>query len=53
VFQIGVSWGGFESLVVPTTVRSATDPAGRQVIRLFCGLERPETLVADLVQALR
>lgn len=52
LFQIGVSWGGFESLVVPVEVKCAAHPGGRQVIRLFCGLERAESLIADLDHAL-
>lgn len=52
VFQIGVSWGGFESLVVPASVQCRKSGKTRTVARLFCGLERAETLIADLDQAL-
>lgn len=51
IFQLGYSWGGFESLVVPTypnTLRSATDWAGGPSIRVHAGLEDPEDLIADL-----
>ena len=52
LFKLGYSWGGFESLVVPTypaTLRSATthEAAGPQV-RLHVGLEDPDDLIRDL-----
>ena len=51
-FGIGFSWGGYESLVVPSdpaTIRTATtwndlDP----LVRLSIGLEDPADLIADL-----
>ncbi|WP_422058854.1 cystathionine beta-lyase [Sphingopyxis sp.] len=51
-FGIGFSWGGYESLVVPSdpaTIRSATlwtDPD--PLVRLSIGLEDPADLIADL-----
>ena len=51
-FGIGFSWGGFESLVVPSNpaeIRSATawtDPD--PLLRLSIGLEDPADLTADL-----
>jgi cystathionine beta-lyase len=51
VFSIGISWGGFESLVVPLLVQPAGFTEPTYVIRLFCGLEDPKDLVADLQQA--
>jgi cystathionine beta-lyase len=56
-FGIGFSWGGFESLIVPTRLskyRTATHwaPVGPQV-RLQIGLESPDDLIADLAQALK
>ena len=55
-FGIGFSWGGYESLVVPSdpqTIRSAVawtvpDP----LVRLSIGLEDPADLVADLERGL-
>ena len=52
LFAIGVSWGGFESLVRPTDVtgiRTATDwePPG-PLLRFHIGLEDPKDLIADL-----
>jgi len=52
IFQMGVSWGGFESLVVPLPYRALDWPSERWVIRLFCGLENPDDLEQDLHQAL-
>lgn len=52
IFSIGVSWGGYESLVVPL---HATDPETGNptwIIRLSVGLETVEDLKADLYQAL-
>jgi cystathionine beta-lyase len=61
LFGIGYSWGGFESLVLPVNPerdRSVTswppagwDPADRQAIRLWIGLEDPADLIADLERA--
>jgi cystathionine beta-lyase len=50
LFGIGWSWGGYESLMVPThPVRSATrwQPAG-PALRLQIGLEDPADLIDDL-----
>ncbi|WP_241911844.1 cystathionine beta-lyase [Telmatospirillum siberiense] len=52
LFKLGYSWGGFESLAVPTypaTLRSAspwTEPG--PALRLHAGLEDPEDLIRDL-----
>ena len=54
-FGIGYSWGGFESLALPTEparCRSAVPWTGGTVIRLQIGLEDPADLIADLAQAL-
>lgn len=54
-FKLGYSWGGFESLVIPTTghavVRTAThwEPEGPS-LRFHAGLEDPDDLIADLEQ---
>ena len=57
VFQKGCSWGGYESLVLPLTL--GMDPQSCEqrgmppnLIRLHVGLEEPDTLIADLRQAL-
>ena len=61
LFQLGVSWGGHESLVVPALVtrvqaagpNSAVDfGVPERMVRLHVGLEGTEALWADLSQAL-
>ena len=57
VFKIGVSWGGFESLACMPHMRMDEEACrwlgGRQnLIRIHCGLEGVEALLADLEQAL-
>ena len=52
LFGIGASWGGFESLVLPTDVakaRTATSwsPPG-PVLRIHAGLESVDDLIADM-----
>jgi cysteine-S-conjugate beta-lyase len=52
LFGIGSSWGGFESLILPTSGtihRSAgTGDFGGEIIRLHVGLEDPADIIADL-----
>ena len=52
LFGMGWSWGGFESLVIPTwpeRVRSATTwSPGGPCLRFAIGLEDPADLIADL-----
>lgn len=55
-FGLGFSWGGFESLILPTSGavhRTAThwQPAG-QTLRLHIGLEDPLDLIDDLAAGL-
>ncbi|MDB5375429.1 MAG: cystathionine beta-lyase [Belnapia sp.] len=56
LFGIGASWGGFESLAIPTTgfiTRSAgTGDFGGPMARIHIGLEEPADLIADLAQGL-
>ena len=57
VFKIGVSWGGFESLVCMPHLRCDEETCqwlggSQNVIRIHCGLEGAEALIADLEQAL-
>lgn len=53
-FGIGVSWGGYESLVLPVTpVRNASKwTETGHLVRFNIGLDNLETLKADLAQAL-
>ncbi|MGK9233531.1 cystathionine beta-lyase [Inquilinus limosus] len=52
LFQMGASWGGYESLILPThpeKIRTATRwEAEGPGIRLHVGLEDPADLIADL-----
>ena len=54
LFEIGFSWGGVTSLVIPwfDVARTYGTPYGHRLVRLNVGLEDPEDLVADLAQAL-
>ena len=56
LFGIGASWGGYESLVLPTTgflTRSAqSGDFGGNVMRLHIGLEAPDDLIEDLREGL-
>jgi len=56
LFGIGASWGGFESLALPTTgliTRTAgSGDFGGPMVRLHIGLEDPADLMADLEQGL-
>lgn len=52
VFRIGVSWGGPFSLAIPVTDPTSPAESPVRMIRLYCGLEHPKDLVADLDQAL-
>jgi len=50
IFQMGVSWGGFESLAVPIFGKPMDWPEDQWVVRLYLGLENIEDLIADLDQ---
>lgn len=56
LFGIGASWGGYESLALPTTgfvTRTATSgELGGQTFRVHVGLEDPADLIADLERGL-
>ena len=53
-FQNGCSWGGFESLCVLLGNNDEARKAGQpdNLVRIHVGLEDPDTLIADLQQAL-
>lgn len=60
LFGIGVSWGGFESLVLPMDPDATVDPEiARQIgivpgfVRVSVGLEDVQDLIADLERGLR
>jgi cystathionine beta-lyase len=52
LFGCGVSWGGYESLIVPCKAqverRAFPDELEGPLLRLHVGLEAPEDLIADL-----
>lgn len=57
LFGIGASWGGYESLALPTTgfvtrTATATKDFGGPSIRLHIGLEDPADLIGDLERGL-
>ena len=57
IFKIGVSWGGFESLACMPHLRQTEEMCqwlggGPHLIRIHCGLEGVDALIADLEQAL-
>lgn len=54
LFQIGLSWGGVNSLAIvyPDVERPGQDYAGR-LVRLNIGLEHPDDLIHDLKNALQ
>ncbi len=55
LFGIGASWGGFESLALPTNAtltRRVTGPLPGQAVRIHIGLEDVPDLLADLEQGL-
>lgn len=50
-FGLGYSWGGYESLALPTlggVQRTVTGLPAAQTLRLHIGLEEPDDLIADL-----
>lgn len=54
MFQRGVSWGGFESLVTPIGWSEEAESYGvpKNLVRIHVGLEDADTLIADLNAAL-
>lgn len=51
LFQIGVSWGGHESLVTPHLAHQGL-PKETYLARIYCGFEEADDLIQDLDQAL-
>jgi cystathionine beta-lyase/cystathionine gamma-synthase len=51
IIQMAVSWGGYESLIMPAMVLPATTlPIGH--LRLYVGMEETQSLIQDISQAL-
>jgi cystathionine beta-lyase len=55
LFELGYSWGGVTSLVVPAPMppRQHESPRGRSLVRFNVGLESVEDLIADLECGMR
>ncbi len=51
LFGRGVSWGGHESLVIPTLAHPLAYGEPTWFIRLYCGLESPRDLIRDVQNA--
>jgi cystathionine beta-lyase len=47
-FKIGVSWGGFESLITVRGIEEGSEP-NRNLVRIYIGMECPDDLIQDLV----
>jgi len=52
IYQRGVSWGGHESLVVALQIQPMGFDKPTWLVRLYCGLEDADDLIADIDQAL-
>jgi cystathionine beta-lyase/cystathionine gamma-synthase len=52
IFQMGVSWGGYESLAVPVHGKTMDWPTEKWAIRFYAGLEDIEDLIEDIEQAI-
>jgi cystathionine beta-lyase len=54
LFGMGASWGGFESLALPTSVvrTAGSGDFGGKLMRLHIGLEDTSDLIADLERGL-
>lgn len=55
-FSLGYSWGGFESLIMPAFLhgdRTVQPWQGGPLVRVHCGLESSDALIADLNEGLR
>lgn len=56
LFQIGCSWGGYESLCLPVMAKASDEAClafgvSRSYVRFAVGLEDPQDLIDDLAQA--
>jgi cystathionine beta-lyase/cystathionine gamma-synthase len=50
---IAVSWGGYESLIMPKCAFVDENDPRVSMIRFYIGLEEPDVLIDDIDQALR
>ncbi|WP_409346550.1 trans-sulfuration enzyme family protein [Paenibacillus sp. MBLB4367] len=47
-FRIGVSWGGYESLIIATRQSDEQKRNGTVLVRMYVGLEDPVELIGDM-----
>ena len=52
IFGKGIGWGAFESLVVAYELQPIDYSRPEWFVRLYCGLEDPADLIADISQAI-
>ncbi|TVY04205.1 trans-sulfuration enzyme family protein [Cohnella terricola] len=48
LFKIGVSWGGYESLITVNRVQPDQSSDEKVVVRVYVGLEDPDDLIQDI-----
>ena len=55
LFSLGGSWGGYESLILPTDVTRTTTEweKNKQCIRFHIGLEDPDDLIMDILNGMK
>jgi len=53
IFRMAVSWGGYESLIIPCAVTKKCPEENLNLIRIHVGLESSELLIKDLEKALK
>lgn len=56
LFKIGLSWGGYESLIIPyypSRISQKENNNQKHYIRIHIGLENPDDLINDLDKALK
>ncbi|OPA80585.1 cystathionine beta-lyase [Paenibacillus selenitireducens] len=52
-FRIGVSWGGYESLIIVTKQTTDQKKDSISLVRIYIGLENPQILVNDMLNAFK
>jgi len=50
-FRIGVSWGGYESLISVPRLGPGYESVEGALVRVYVGLEHPDVLIQDIVKA--
>lgn len=52
-FRIGVSWGGYESLITVPMLNEGYASLSGVLVRVYVGLEDPDVLIEDMEKAYR